>query len=291
MLSWEKEIDKKDYVKNDVYYSFMANVYENLGDYKNATIYLKKHQNFLLKITAEKLKNQFEDNLLSQKNAKIKNKNKFLELKNETNKTQIKKQRLIVLLLATLLILIIILIMLLYYNTKKSKKLKEQELILAQAKIEEKQVLSDELSEKLTLQNEKLENTLLIINKVNILKKQLDDFFDTADEYVLDEEVKNKVNSAKLDFKSFFSIYSDLTVQASSLDEFQDRMKRIPEHAPELTKKELQVTQLIINKYTTKEIALLLSRSVKNIEHTRSEIRKKLGVSNDIALNDYLQNI
>lgn len=291
ILSWEKSLDTSDYKNSEIYFSFVANVFENLGDYKNESIYLKKYQKFQSKIIDEKLKNQFEDNLLSQKNEKIQTENKILELKNKSKETQLKKQKVIFLLLASLFILILILISLLYFNTKKTKKLKEQELILAHTQIAEKHILTEELHEKLSLQNEKLESTLFLMNKINILKKQLDDFFDSADSEDLNPEVHNKVKSAKLDFKSFFSIYNDLAIQASSLDEFQERMKRMPEQVPELSKKELQVAQLIINKYTTKEIALLLSRSVKNIEHTRSEIRKKLGIPNEIGLNDYLDNI
>lgn len=291
ILSWEKSLGSTDYKKNEVYFSFVASVFENLGDYKSQSVYLKKYEQFQSKLIDEKLKNQFEDYLLSQKNKEILNANTILTLRSQTKEAQLKKQRVIFLLLASLLFLIIILIFLMYFNSKKTKILKEQELQLAHAKIAETHILTEELHEKLSLQNEKLENTLSLVNKINILKKQLDDFFDKADYEDLNTEVKNKLKSAKLDFKSFFSIYSDLTVQASSLDEFQNRMKRIPEKAPELTKKELQVAQLILNKYTTKEIALLLSRSVKNIEFTRSEIRKKLDIPNDIALSDYLQNI
>lgn len=291
ILSWEKSLDSTDYKKNEVYYSFVASVFENLGDYKNESIYLKKYQRFQSKLIDEKLKNQFEDYLLSQKNAEIQNENEILQIRNQTKEMQLKKQRIIVILLGSLLFLVLILIFSLYYNSQKSKRIKAQELELAHAKIAETHLLTEELNEKLSHQNEKLENTLLIVKKISILKKQLDDFFDSADLDEMNPELKNKLKSAKLDFKSFFSIYNDLTVQASSLDEFQNSMKRIPEQAPELTKKELQVAQLILNKYTTKEIALLLSRSVKNIEFTRSEIRKKLDIPNEIALSDYLQNI
>ena len=291
ILSWEKSLDPSDYKANENYYSFVATVFENLGDYKNENAYLKKYQQFQTKLIDEKLKIQFEDYLLSQKNEKIQNENQLLTLQNKTKEAQLKKQTIIFILLVTLFILILLLISLLYFNAKKSKKLKEQQLILAHAQIAENHVMTEVLNERLSLQNEKLESTLFLMNKINILKKQLDDFFEFATIKDLDPEVQNKVKSAKLDFKSFFSNYSDLAIQASSLDEFQERINRISKLAPELTKKELQVAQLIINQYTTKEIALLLSRSTKNIESIRSEIRKKLDVPNEVALSDFLRLI
>jgi FixJ family two-component response regulator len=93
-----------------------------------------------------------------------------------------------------------------------------------------------------------------------------------------------------MDFKSFFSIYNDLTVQASTLDEFHVQIKHIAKKYQSLTKKELQIAQLIINKYTTKEIALLLSRSTKNIEFSRGEIRKQLKIPAEISLGEFLEN-
>ncbi len=291
ILSWEKSLDPSDYKANENYYSFVATVFENLGDYKNENAYLKKYQQFQTKLIDEKLKIQFEDYLLSQKNEKIQNENQLLTLQNKTKEAQLKKQTIIFILLVTLFILILLLISLLYFNAKKSKKLKEQQLILAHAQIAENHVMTEVLNERLSLQNEKLESTLFLMNKINILKKQLDDFFEFATIKDLDPEVQNKVKSAKLDFKSFFSNYSDLAIQASSLDEFQERINRISKLAPELTKKEIQVAQLIINQYTTKEIALLLSRSTKNIESIRSEIRKKLDVPNEVALSDFLRVI
>lgn len=291
MLKWESKLDSKDFASNEAYYAFMANVYRNLGDHKKETHYLRQQRMFQNRMIDQKLKNQFEDYLLSQKNEKIQNENSVLALKNKTNSLQLKKQRLIFVLLGSLFVLVLGVVILLYRNLQKTKKLKEQELQLAHTRILETNQKTEDLLEKMTLQQEKLESTIQIVNKISILKKQLDDFFEEVDQFDLSDDLKNKVKGAKLDFKSFFSVYSDLAVQASSLDEFMERIKRIPAIAVELNKKEIQVAQLIINKYTTKEIALLLSRSVKNIEFTRSELRKKLNIPNDVGLNDFLQNI
>lgn len=291
VLNWEKSIDQTDFKSNETYYSFVAEMLGHLGDYKNQSFYLLKHQKFQAKIIDEKLKNQFEDNLLSQKTERIQSENKILELKNKSKETQIYKQRVVFLLIVSLLIMSFLLILLLFFNSQKSKTLKEQELQLAHKRIIETDQKTEILIGKMNLQQEKLESTVLIVNKISILKKHLDDFFEMVDQFELDDNFKAKVKSAKMDFKSFFSVYSDLAVKASSLDEFNDRMKRLPTYSSKLNKKELQVVQLIINKYTTKEIALLLSRSVKNIEFTRGEIRKKLNIPNEVGLSEFLQKI
>lgn len=288
--NWQKAIDSTDYETNIVYYSFLSDVYENEMDYKMQSYYLKKHQYYQNKVINEKLKNQFEDNLLSQKNEQILDNNKILILLNKSKQAQLDKSILLVVFTIALLVLLVIVILLLIYNSKKTKKLKEQELQFAQSEIAKSTLLSKQLTEKIDLQNEKLNNTILLVNKLSILKKQFDDFFEKVNLHDGDNEFKNLIKSAKMDFKSFFSIYNDLTVQASTLDEFHEQIKHIALKHQSLTKKELQIAQLIVNKYTTKEIALLLSRSTKNIEFSRGEIRKKLNIPAEIPLNEYLEN-
>lgn len=290
ITNWQKTIDSTDYITNLTYYSFLSDAYENLSNHKMHSYYLKRYQYYQNIVIDEKLKNQFEDNLLSQKNEQILDKNKILVLRNKTKQAQLDKSILLVVFTITLLILLIFVILLLIYNSKKTKKLKEQELQFAQSEIAKSNLLSKQLSEKIDLQNEKLNNTILLVNKLSILKKQFDDFFEKVNLQNGDNEFKHLIKSAKMDFKSFFSIYSDLTVQASTLDEFHEQIKHIAKKYQSLTKKELQIAQLIVNKYTTKEIALLLSRSTKNIEFSRGEIRKKLNIPAETPLGEFLEN-
>ncbi len=287
---WEKTIDSTEYETNIIYNSFLSDVYENKEDYKMHSLYLKKYQYYQNKVIDEKLKNEFEDNLLSQKNEQILDKNKILILRNKTKQAQLDKSIIVVVFTITLLIFLTIVIMLIVYNSKKSKKLKEQELNIAQSEIAQSHLLSKQLAEKINLQNEKLNNTILLVNKLSILKKQFDDFFEKVNLQEGDHDFKNLIKGAKVDFKSFFSIYNDLTVQASILDEFHEQIKHIAIKYQSLTKKELQIAQLIVNKYTTKEIALLLSRSTKNIEFSRGEIRKQLNIPAEISLAEFLEN-
>jgi DNA-binding CsgD family transcriptional regulator len=290
IINWQKTIDSTDYITNNIYYSFLSDAYENLGNYKMHSYYLKRCQYYQNIVIDEKIKNQFEDNLLSQKNEQILDKNKILVLRNKTKQAQLDKSILLVVFTITLLILLLLVIMLLIYSTKKTKKFKEQELQFAQSEIAKSNLLSKQLSEKIDLQNEKLNNTILLVNKLSILKKQFDDFFEKVNLQDGDNDFKNLIKGAKMDFKSFFSIYNDLTVQASTLDEFHEQIKHFAIKYQILTKKELQIVQLIINKYTTKEIALLLSRSTKNIEFSRGEIRKKLNIPTEISLVEFLEN-
>lgn len=58
-----------------------------------------------------------------------------------------------------------------------------------------------------------------------------------------------------------------------------------------LTNKELMVLTLILSNYTSSEMALLLDRSLKNIEYQRTQIRKKLAIPPDITIVDYCSNL
>ncbi len=291
MVSWENQLDSSDYTTNEIYHRLLSNVYHKIGNTGKEIIEFKKQQSFYEKLTNEKLKNKLEDYTLNQMHERVKNQNKLLQDKISTSHQQLQTQKIIFILIGITSLVVLSLIILLFINFKKSKKINEQKLKLTQLEVIKSEVQKEALTGKLEIQNQKLKNTLALINKVEILKKQLNDFFDESETFDVNEITHKKIKSAKLDFKSFFSIYSDLAIQASIKDDGAKFIKILENKAPQLNKKELQVAQLILNEFTTKEIALLLTRSVKNIEFIRTEIRKKLQIPAEKQLNDYLKEL
>jgi DNA-binding CsgD family transcriptional regulator len=53
----------------------------------------------------------------------------------------------------------------------------------------------------------------------------------------------------------------------------------------------MQVLMLVYNQFTTKEIGVLLSKSDKGIEYTRTQIRRKLNIPSEVSLNEFLDEI
>lgn len=285
MVNWKNDLDSTDYLSSYGYHEFMANVYNQTKNTKLECAELRTFTFFQQKLIDEKLKNQLQDYHLIQKNSQIQNQINVLLTNSQLKENQLKKQSIIFILIVLLSILIISVILLLYINAKKSKILNEQMLRNTESKLFETNTVVENLDVQLKSQNQKLKDILLLVNKVQILKKQLDDFFEVADNFQLDGEMQQKFKSAKLDFKSFFSIYNSLTIQASINENLKNSLTKITE----LNQKELQVAQLAFNDFTTKEISLLLNKSIKSIESIRGEIRRKLQIPLDQNLNAYLK--
>lgn len=73
---------------------------------------------------------------------------------------------------------------------------------------------------------------------------------------------------------------------ASSAQPVVDRQRQVPEEGT-LTPRERQVLQLVAMGKSSKEIAAVLARSVKTVEHHRESLKKKLGVSRIASLVRY----
>jgi DNA-binding CsgD family transcriptional regulator len=70
-----------------------------------------------------------------------------------------------------------------------------------------------------------------------------------------------------------------------------DRVALFAINFPELNEKELKVIKLILQEFSTNEIAVMLEKSQKNIEFTRTNIRKKIKIPQETDLNNYLSEI
>ena len=103
------------------------------------------------------------------------------------------------------------------------------------------------------------------------------------------KESKTMVKKAKLDFNFFFKSYQELNGLPNLLASDSNNLQAIKNKYPDLKENELIVLLLIQYDYTSKEIALLLSFSEKNIEYYRMQLRKKLEVSKDVNLNDFIR--
>lgn len=287
MASWNNDLDSTDYLGNYAYHEFMADVYMLTKNKNLECAELRKFNFFQKRLIDEKLKNQLQDYHLLQKNNQIQNKINALLTKSQIKENQLEKQSIVFILVVLLSILLISIVLLLYINAKKSKSLNERLLKSTESELLETITVVENLDSKLKSKKQQLNEVNLLLNKVQILKTQLDAFFDTIDDFQLNEKLQQKVKSAKLDFKSFFSIYNNLIIQTSISENLKNSLTKITE----LNQKELQVAQLAFNDFTTKEISLLLNKSIKSIEAIRGEIRRKLQIPLDQNLNEYLKGL
>ena len=68
-------------------------------------------------------------------------------------------------------------------------------------------------------------------------------------------------------------------------------MERIQQQMPDLNEKELKVIEYVFQEFSTSEIAILMGKSIKNIEFIRTNIRKKFAIDSSQDLNTFIQQL
>jgi predicted nuclease with TOPRIM domain len=134
---------------------------------------------------------------------------------------------------------------------------------------------------------EKLQQAQKIMNKLNIFKSQLNDFFKEIE--TRPENASAVSKKARLNFRSFLSFYEKWVPEIVVNEQTEEIISRIKQKYFSLNKKEMRVMTYILQGYTSKEIALLISKSVKNVEHARTVIRRKMQIPDGKTLLEYLE--
>lgn len=71
---------------------------------------------------------------------------------------------------------------------------------------------------------------------------------------------------------------------------YDDFLKRLGEQYPQLTVSDKKMCAYLKMDLSSKEIAPLLNLTVRSVEMTRYRLRKKLGLSREDNLTEFLQN-
>ncbi len=198
--------------------------------------------------------------------------------------------------------LLLLLVYLLYRWEKR--KLYRQKIMYEE---EEKRLryihqLELEKNEKeiIKLQNEKLANEVLFKNKeladaTMHLVERSDALNKVRDE--LQKLYRNTSNNH--DVKKVIQLLNDVEKNNENWDQFashfdevnNDFLKKLKAKYPQLSNTDLKVCAYLQLNLSTKEIAQLLNISVRGAEISRYRLRKKLQLSTDQTLNDFLNGI
>jgi DNA-binding CsgD family transcriptional regulator len=284
ILALEKELEPNDYILSEDYYTLLADVYHLMGNKQEEINTLRKLNYFQGKLVEEKLKTQLEDYELLEKYEEINTENKLLEVINLSNKEKISKQRQIQLFLIIAVILLLLLLGSLYLSRNKSNLLKQKEMELS---------ILESISLKECLEVAQRNSKLLqrLFYKTSLLKKQLDDFFNTFNWTYHTDEALQEVMRAKSNIRSFYQLHHDVLEKNLVNDEISAKMERIQQQMPDLNEKELKVIEYVFQEFSTSEIAILMGKSIKNIEFIRTNIRKKFAIDSSQDLNTFIQQL
>lgn len=278
-----------NYYLGIAYHDLLAEYFAAKGDYNLSSRELKMVGMYKDSLKKESSDQTVGDLMLLMKKSELAKELKLLKTENELKSTQIRIQTYMLSLVGVVIILLSLVFVLYYKNSQKDKHLKEAEIIIKNHHLQQSLKEKEKLQENLRYGEERLQEIMNNINKIAVLKKQIENFIDELDQNVLQKEQKIRFKKAKINIDAFFSNYADLAVIAAFKDNDISRFQQFNNQFAEvLSEHEMQVLLLVYNQFTTKEISVLLSKSDKGIEYTRTQIRRKLNIPAEVSLNEFL---
>ncbi|MDD2984221.1 MAG: hypothetical protein PHQ74_12615 [Crocinitomicaceae bacterium] len=227
-----------------------------------------------------------EDYITAQALIDLKSKYEAEKLLGEVVKQQLAQSKLQFRFSVLLILIAIAIAILLFKNAKKSKLIDQLKLSESQSQLLIKELEKKELSDNLRLSEDELNSSMVSIKKILLLKKQLYDLSSTNASK--DDELIKQIN---LILNSFFDNYRDLNYLINKKVNVEKVISTLKSEFPNLNEREFQVVEYVLLQFTTKEIALLMDKSEKSIEYNRTQIRKKINLSADNSLENYLSAI
>ncbi len=260
---------------------YLSWVYEELKEYEKAYINLKNMYESEQKIVNQRI---LVENEIMQLSARLESSEKQRQDETEINNLKIESRNstiIIIILLSTLVLIILLTII----RRWKARVLKLDEQII------ERQQERD-LAE-FGLKNKKQELVTLSFHiraRINIVGKI---------KSMLKDSLKQDSQDIKQDLRKVIAFINAqqskdeqidiLTAEIESISsEFIDKLKT---QYPELTRGELQLAAFLRIDMSSKEISLLTGTSEKSINMSRYRLRKHLGLSTDINLQEFLKKI
>lgn len=286
ILAYTNEVlSSNDLYLFDLYYSVLKEQYYNAKNlekfYYYSNLWIKNND----ALNKEKNMLYVEDFKAAQEFEELKEKFTEVQLRNELIQNQLAKSTIMFRYSMVIIIMALGIIFLMYRNYKKNKEIHSLSVIQVQNELLKKEFEKIELKENLKETAEELNATIVNIKKVALLKKQLETIIDDKN---INYNEKETLKKLKVCLNSFFDNYRELTLimqKKLNVDKIVDYIKK--DH-PEISDKEIRVIEYIALQFTTKEIALLMGKSEKSIEYYRSQIRKKLHLTNSSTLEEYL---
>jgi len=191
--------------------------------------------------------------------------------------------------------------MLLYYHRKKLERQKrvyeekqEQLRVLHQLEIEknEKEIIrlqNEKLASEVSFKNRELADTTMhLVERSDALQKVKETLQKLYKQDVSNPDLKravhlmNDVERNNTDWERFSSSFDEIN---------NDFLKKLKSKFPVLTNNDLKLCAYLQLNLSSKEISQLLNISLRGVEISRYRLRKKLGVSTEVSIGDFLNEL
>jgi DNA-binding CsgD family transcriptional regulator len=289
ILNYEsKIIEDNDLYQTNLYYEIVANYFLLKKDFVKYSYAVKKSNESKDKLREQSNNQSLEDYKLETSANDLRRKNQILEVKNQLNQRNVHYQKIVLIFFILLSFSLLILLLLGFKYFKKSRKLKQLELEGINAALKLKELSENILMNKVGMQEMQINEIMLNISKIAVLKSQIDQFIKSSSKMNISDEWTREIKLLKLNMDSFFNNYRELAVVSYTNTLDYSSIEKLKKRFPTLTEKDFQVIQLILNNFTSKEIAILLSKSEKSIEYYRRQLRLKLGLKKEDDIEQFI---
>ncbi len=266
---------------------FLSQIYDEYGNKELAYKYL--HQSIILN---DSLAIQEKSNEIQR----IKNHTELMNYRQQLQiaqqKSEIERTRAILIIVMLVFVLLIIVFILFYINRKK--QLRELKIKQLNQKLENEEVSNKLEKLKLEKQMEEKEREiattqLLISEKNKVLKQMLDAF----KPYYLTKEISEKAWKKMETFVSS-NLWKENEWEKSKIH-FEkvhpDFFKNLKAHCPDLTENDLRLCAYIRIGMRNKQIAEMLSIDPKSVISNRYHLKKKIKLTKEESLDDFIRDI
>lgn len=266
-------------------YSLLSSTYKAINQIDNAYLYIIKYYELIRKNELEKTKEELN---LQDINYRISNFQKELNFKNQKIELLNLKNTKYTYQLTGLAIFIFGLIFFLYRQRKINQITKKNTLYVNEIN----QLKQEHLENRITFSsNQILEFAIQIQDQNKILQELKSKILNVF------KNIKNHNNQSELQ-NLIFDINTALdhnnekiklnTEVSNATDQF---LYSIKEKYPELNEKEIQIITYLRLNYKTKQIASLMAINGQTVNNHRTTIRKKMNISKEINLNQFLNSL
>ncbi|MFA8450897.1 MAG: tetratricopeptide repeat protein [Bacteroidales bacterium] len=277
--------------------------YFNQNNFKEAYKYSQEHSSWKDSIYFEE-KNKIAAEMearydLTQKENEIVLMNKEMEILNSQEKlSKLKIHTLIIGLFLFFILGVIIYLRMTQKNAQetallqKSKEIEKAKNELMKTRLKNSILAKQQLLDELKYKNQELTNLALLIVQKNEfmadLKKNLKDFFPTMKSH----ENHQAINQLLIKINQNLNNSKNMELFSKKIEqEHHAFFALLDKHFSDLTKNEKRLCALLRINLSSKEIASLNNSNYKAIEMARYRLRKKLNLSKEINLTDFLNSL
>lgn len=177
---------------------------------------------------------------------------------------------------------------------EKKRKVLQLEIERIKLEREKEEIIKDKeiLEEDVIFKSKELANyTMLLVKKHELLSEMSEDLKNLKDA-VSNDRARQAVRELQRKINQNLQSEEHLKVFEANFERVHSEFfSQLRSSFPDLTQKELQLCAFVKMNLTNKEIASILNLSVRGIETARYRLRKRLGISHEQDMTDFLEKL